>query len=64
MDLVSMQSKNYDFHLKLLLVGDSDVGKEEMLNCLTDGATASPAIYSVRELSISLLLAFHSRCHL
>lgn len=47
MDLVSMQSKNYDFHLKLLLVGDSDVGKEEMLNCLTDGATASPAIYSV-----------------
>jgi Ras-related protein Rab-40 len=39
-------SKPYDFLLKFLLVGDSDVGKEEILNVLTDGASESPYGYS------------------
>jgi len=34
--------KNYDYLLKFLLVGDSDVGKEEILSGLDDGALESP----------------------
>ncbi|ESO00129.1 hypothetical protein HELRODRAFT_153193, partial [Helobdella robusta] len=37
--------KPYDFILKFLLVGDSDVGKEEILNGLLDGSTESPYSY-------------------
>lgn len=34
--------KPYDYLLKFLLVGDSDVGKEELLSGMEDGATESP----------------------
>jgi Ras-related protein Rab-40 len=34
--------KTYDYLLKFLLVGDSDVGKEEILSGLDDGASESP----------------------
>lgn len=36
------QQKEYDYLLKFLLVGDSDVGKQEMLNDLEDGSSESP----------------------
>lgn len=35
----------YDFLLKFLLVGDSDVGKGEILASLQDGAAESPYGY-------------------
>lgn len=35
-------SKNYDYLLKFLLVGDSDVGKEEILDVLEEAASESP----------------------
>ncbi|KAF2369101.1 Small GTP-binding protein domain [Trinorchestia longiramus] len=35
-------SKSYDYLLKFLLVGDSDVGKHEILAGLEDGASESP----------------------
>lgn len=34
--------KSYDYLLKFLLVGDSDVGKGEILASLQDGAAESP----------------------
>lgn len=34
--------KNYDYLLKFLLVGDSDVGKSEILNVLEDASSESP----------------------
>lgn len=39
-------SKQYDYLLKFLLVGDSDVGKEELLSGMEDGASESPYGYS------------------
>lgn len=36
------QPKQYDYLLKFLLVGDSDVGKQEILSGLEDGSTESP----------------------
>lgn len=36
------QEKQYDYLLKFLLVGDSDVGKHEILSGLEDGAAESP----------------------
>ncbi|XP_014205685.1 ras-related protein Rab-40B isoform X2 [Copidosoma floridanum] len=36
------QEKQYDYLLKFLLVGDSDVGKQEILSGLEDGAFESP----------------------
>ncbi|MEE6506730.1 hypothetical protein FKM82_007827 [Ascaphus truei] len=39
--------KAYDFLLKFLLVGDSDVGKGEILASLQDGATESPYGYNM-----------------
>ena len=36
------QRKQYDYLLKFLLVGDSDVGKQEILSGLEDGSTESP----------------------
>ncbi|GCC35597.1 hypothetical protein chiPu_0014083 [Chiloscyllium punctatum] len=38
--------KTYDYLLKFLLVGDSDVGKGEILESLQDGASESPYAYS------------------
>lgn len=34
--------KQYDYLLKFLLVGDSDVGKQEILSGLEDGSAESP----------------------
>ncbi|KAM9296968.1 ras-related protein Rab-40B isoform 2-T2 [Gastrophryne carolinensis] len=39
--------KAYDFLLKFLLVGDSDVGKGEILASLQDGSTESPYGYNM-----------------
>lgn len=36
------QPKQYDYLLKFLLVGDSDVGKQEILCGLEDGSSESP----------------------
>ncbi len=36
------RNKPYDYLLKFLLVGDSDVGKEEILSSLGNGASDSP----------------------
>jgi len=47
------QSKPYDFLLKFLLVGDSDVGKEEILSGLIDGSSESP-YGNVTDLTIAL----------
>lgn len=38
----SSQLKQYDYLLKFLLVGDSDVGKQEILSGLEDGSSESP----------------------
>ncbi|TWW70390.1 Ras-related protein [Takifugu flavidus] len=38
--------KSYDYLLKFLLVGDSDVGKGEILDSLQDGSAESPYAYS------------------
>uniref|UniRef100_A0AAQ4PHC5 small monomeric GTPase n=1 Tax=Gasterosteus aculeatus aculeatus TaxID=481459 RepID=A0AAQ4PHC5_GASAC len=38
--------KSYDYLLKFLLVGDSDVGKGEILDSLQDGSVESPYAYS------------------
>lgn len=35
-------AKDYDYLLKVLLVGDSDVGKHEILSGLEDGSSESP----------------------
>ena len=40
------KTKSYDYLLKFLLVGDSDVGKEEILSGLADGASESPYGFS------------------
>lgn len=59
----------YDFLLKFLLVGDSDVGKGEILASLQDGAAESPYGHpagergcSTRSCSagVSVRAAFHS----
>ena len=42
MSLPSSQCKSYDYLLKVLLVGDSDVGKQEILSGLEDGSVDSP----------------------
>lgn len=46
MSAVSSPVRAYDFLLKFLLVGDSDVGKGEILASLQDGAAESPYAYS------------------
>ena len=40
--LANSGSKSYDYLLKVLLVGDSDVGKQEILSGLEDGSVDSP----------------------
>ncbi|KAM9281272.1 ras-related protein Rab-40B isoform 2-T2 [Morus bassanus] len=47
MSQVGSPVKAYDFLLKFLLVGDSDVGKGEILASLQDGATESPYGYNM-----------------
>lgn len=42
MSVLGSPVRAYDFLLKFLLVGDSDVGKGEILASLQDGATESP----------------------
>lgn len=46
--------KSYDYLLKFLLVGDSDVGKGEILDSLQDGSAESPYAYSSGESSTTL----------
>lgn len=41
-ELSKPPEKQYDYLLKFLLVGDSDVGKQEILSDLDDGALESP----------------------
>ncbi|KAJ8942031.1 hypothetical protein NQ318_002785 [Aromia moschata] len=41
-DIGKPPQKQYDYLLKFLLVGDSDVGKQEILSDLDDGALESP----------------------
>lgn len=45
-------SKPYDYLLKFLLVGDSDVGKHEILQPLEDGSTESPFCVGSGKLSL------------
>ncbi|KAM9222297.1 ras-related protein Rab-40B isoform 2-T2 [Leptosomus discolor] len=47
MSHVGSPVKAYDFLLKFLLVGDSDVGKGEILASLQDGASESPYGYNM-----------------
>lgn len=50
--------KSYDYLLKFLLVGDSDVGKGEILDSLQDGSAESPYAYSSgKSLPLTLLIA-------
>lgn len=44
--------KQYDYLLKFLLVGDSDVGKQEILSDLEDGSSESPFCSGSGELTI------------
>lgn len=46
--------KSYDYLLKFLLVGDSDVGKGEILESLQDGSVESPYAYSSGECGTAL----------
>lgn len=59
--------KSYDYLLKFLLVGDSDVGKGEILDSLQDGSAESPYAYSSGEsrpvtadLQVLCVLMLHS----
>lgn len=40
--VVNSNSKSYDYLLKVLLVGDSDVGKQEIIRGMEDGSLDSP----------------------
>ncbi len=50
------RDKPYDYVLKFLLVGDSDVGKEEIIACLDNGCTESPYGFSNGKLNCSLYI--------
>lgn len=55
--------KSYDYLLKFLLVGDSDVGKGEILDSLQDGSAESPYAYSSGEsLQSQLIGPEHASC--
>uniref|UniRef100_A0A672L9P9 small monomeric GTPase n=1 Tax=Sinocyclocheilus grahami TaxID=75366 RepID=A0A672L9P9_SINGR len=49
----SSPAKAYDFLLKFLLVGDSDVGKGEILASLQDGSSESPYGYNMEAKTIA-----------
>ena len=57
--------KAYDFLLKFLLVGDSDVGKGEILASLQDGATESPYGYNMGEITVNNIIIgwLHWHCN-
>lgn len=55
METQSSPVKSYDYLLKFLLVGDSDVGKGEILDSLQDGSVESPYAYSSGECLCSFL---------
>lgn len=62
METQSSPVKSYDYLLKFLLVGDSDVGKGEILDSLQDGSVESPYAYSSGECLCSFfLLLLYSR---
>ena len=52
------QEKQYDYLLKFLLVGDSDVGKQEILSGLDDGAAESPFCSGSGEFPYLLIILF------
>lgn len=56
--------KSYDYLLKFLLVGDSDVGKGEILDSLQDGSAESPYAYSSGKWILSLLKTCPASCRL
>lgn len=58
METQSSPVKSYDYLLKFLLVGDSDVGKGEILDSLQDGSVESPYAYSSGECLCSLFVCF------
>jgi Ras-related protein Rab-40 len=49
------RNKPYDYLLKFLLVGDSDVGKEEILSGLEDGSTESPFVYANGKFLVTII---------
>jgi len=54
----SLSAKPYDYLLKFLLVGDSDVGKQEILNTLENAASdipfcAGPGIFIVHPVNFT-----------
>lgn len=53
----SESSKPYDYLLKFLLVGDSDVGKHEILQPLEDGSTESPFCVGSGEFCLAWFIA-------
>lgn len=50
------RDKPYDYVLKFLLVGDSDVGKEEIIACLDNKSTESPYGFSNGKMKCCILL--------
>lgn len=48
--------KQYDYLLKFLLVGDSDVGKQEILSDLDDGSSESPFCSGSGKLSAAVII--------
>lgn len=48
--------KSYDYLLKFLLVGDSDVGKHEMINDFEDGSLNSPYTNSSGKIELYILI--------
>lgn len=53
-DSSKLPQKQYDYLLKFLLVGDSDVGKQEILSELDDDSSESPFCSGSGELKVSL----------
>lgn len=53
--------KSYDYLLKFLLVGDSDVGKGEILDSLKDGSVESPYAYSSGECFSIVFLEYYNK---
>lgn len=56
----SGRAKPYDYVLKFLLVGDSDVGKEEILSGLDDGSADSP--YGLLRTTVVVVTLFKLLC--
>lgn len=54
--MLRQQSKEYDYSLKFLLVGDSDVGKDEILAGLEESSPQSPYATRGMEQKTTMLL--------